>query len=209
MRKKTLCGIILFCLIFSLAFAGWDKKPEFRWQQFYRYDLRQHDHRSHTNRFSLAFNYKDKKDHPLFKFIPFFGFRRNIHCDLWERKELGAEIGKAIFPWFYIGEVIQHIWQKEDSRYYKLYEKRNYAESVSRMLFSRLLLNWRRLKLMGFILNEYTYDLGYGAGTRNEVAIGVIVPVGKNFETGVNWRHIDRIHYYDSDTVEAQANLVF
>ena len=199
----------MFFLFTSGAFAVWDKKPEFRWQQLYRYDLRQNNHQLYTNRLSLIFNYLDNQQKCLFKVMPFFEIRRNIDKDLWERKELGIEIGKDIFPWVYLGEGIQRSWRKEDYRYYRNYEKRDHTESETRLMFSRNLLPKKFLTLKGFILNEYTYDFDRGAGICNEVAIGLIAPLGKYIETGINWRHIDRIHYYDSDTFEASVTFIF
>ena len=210
MKIKILAGVGLFLLLFiAIVFAAWDKKPQFRWEQLYHYDLRQHNHQLFTNRVSLTFNYLDKEKAPLLKIAPFFEIRRNIDKDLWERKELGFEIGKDIFPWLYLGEAIQKGWMKEDDRYYANYEKRNYTESKTRLLLSHNLLPNKYIKLKGFILNEYTYDFDRDTSTRNEVAIGLIMPLGKYIETGINWRHIDRIHFYDSDTFEASVSLVF
>jgi len=211
MKIKTcvLITLVSSLLTFSLCFAGWDKKPQFRWMQLYHYDLRQADHELYTNRLSLVFNYLDKKKEPLFKLMPFFEIRRNIDKDLWERKEVGIEIGKDIIPGIYLAEAIQKGWMKEDYRHCGVYEKRNYTESETRLLLSCNLLSRKYIKLKGFILNEYTYDFDRGRGTRNEVAIGLIVPIGKYLDTAINWRHIDRIHYYDSDTFEAAVTLIF
>lgn len=206
---KILILAALFFLFTSGAFAVWDKRPEFRWQQLYRYDLRQKNHQLYTNRLSLIFNYLDNQQKSLFKVIPFFEIRRNIDKDLWGRKELGIEIGKDIFPWVYLGEEIQRSWRKEDYRYYGNYEKRDHTESETRLMFSHNLLPKKFVTLKGFILNEYTYDFDRGAGICNEVAIGLIAAVGKYIETGINWRHIDRIHYYDSDTFEGSVIFVF
>jgi len=207
-RKLILVAVFLL-LSAATASAGWGRRPQICLMQTYRYDLRQHNHQLYIDRLASVFVYKDKNNEELFKFEPFFEARRNIHKGFWERKELGAEIGKNIFRWLYIGEGIQGCWMKEDYRYYGDYEKRDYAESETRLLLSHDLFSCKCLKLKGFILNEYAYDFDRGAGTRNEVAIGFIIPIGKYIETGMNWRHIDRIHYYDSDTFEASLNLIF
>jgi len=208
MKKRTAVLASIFLFI-SCAFASWDKKPEFRWTQLYRYDLRQDNHRLYNNRLALAFSYLDSKGKALFKLTPFFEIKRNIGKDLWERKELGIEIGKDILPWLYVGEAIQQSWKKEDYRWYTNYEKEDSVESETRLMFCHNLLSNKYIKLKGFILDEYTYDFNEDRGIRNEVAIGVIAPIGKYIETGINWRHIDRIHYYDSDTFEASLTLVF
>lgn len=210
MKIKILIGAELFLLLFVFpAFAFLDKKPEFRFSQFYRYDLRQDNHQLYSNRLSLTFNYLGKQEKPLFKLTPFFEIRRNIDKDLWERKELGVEIGKDIFSRLYLGQALQQGWMKEDYRAYADYEKRDYIESETRVLLTHSLLSCKHLKLKGFILNEYSYDFDRGKGARNEIAIGLIIPLGKYIETEINWRHVDRIHYYDSDAFEASVTLVF
>ena len=200
-----------FLFIFSFAYAGWAQKPEFRLTHLYRYDLRQDFRSLYTDRVSIAFTYLDGQEKPLFKLMPFFEIRHNIKRDFCARKEAGIEIGKDIFSWFYLDDSIQKVWTKEDlsNLYYPVYEKRDYMESVTRLCFTHNILSGKNFKLKGFVLNEYTYDFDRGAGIRNEVAIGFVLPLSKYIETSINWRHIDRIHYYDSDTAEASLSLVF
>jgi hypothetical protein len=200
---------LLLLSFISAALAGWDKKPEFRWNQLYRYDPRHSNHQLYTNRISSAFVYRDTQEKALFKLEPFFEARRNLGKGLWERKLLGIEMGKDIFPWAYIAEAIQQSWIKEDYKYYANYEKESHPESITRLLFSKNLLSGGHIKLKGFVLDEYTFDFDQGSGICNEVAIGVIAPITKYVETTINWRHIDRIHYYDCDTLEASVTLVF
>jgi hypothetical protein len=210
MRAKMLACLALFLLFaISPAIAAWEKKPEFRWSQLYHYDTRETGHSLYTNRLSAMFTYLDKEEKPLFKLTPFLEIRRNIDKGLRERKELGVEIGKDVFPWLYLGDAIQETWIKEDYRTYTVYENKNHAESETRLMFSHSLIDKKNIKLKGFVLDEYTFDFYRGAGICNEVAIGVIMPVGKYIESGINWRHIDRIHHYDSDTCEAFITLVF
>jgi hypothetical protein len=196
-------------LFFAFSYAGWEKKPEFRWQQLYRYDLRQDGHQLYVNRLSLIFNYLDSANKSLVKIIPFFEIRHNIDRNVWERKELGIEVGKDIFPWFYLGEAIQKGWMREDYQWRLVYDTRSYNESETRLCLTHNLLSGNSLKLKGFVINEYTYDFDSGAGTRNELAAGLSMPLGKYVETELSWRHIDRIQYYDSDAIEASLILVF
>ena len=204
----TLTGLSLL-LFFAFSFAGWEKKPEFRWQQLYHYDLRQDNHQLYTNRLSLTFNYLDSQKKSLVKFIPFFEIRRNIDNNFWQRKELGIEVGRDIFSWLYLGEAIQKGWMKEDYQYCQFFEEKSYKESETRLCLTHNLISGKSIKLKGFAVNEYTYDFDKGAGVRNELALGLNMPVGKYVETELNWRHIDRIHFYDSDTLEASLTLIF
>jgi hypothetical protein len=208
MKRFILSALVLLLLV-PKAFAGWDKKPEFRWQQLYHRDTRQSGHQLYSNRFWATFNYLDKEGKSLFKLAPFFEMRRNIDQDLWERRKLGAELGKDITPWMYLGDAIQYDWMNEDYRYYTQYEKRDFAESETKLLFHHQLFSNKYITLNGFFLEQYTTELNDLSGKCNEVAIGLIVPVGKYLETCINWRHIDRIHYYDSDTFDVSATLIF
>ena len=210
--KKAPIFITLFLTLFlfvAQSFGATFSKPEFRLKELYHYELRRTNHKLYTNRFSLSVNYLNTKKITLFKITPFFELRRNIHKGLWERKEAGVEIDKDIFPWLYVGEAIQRGWMKEDYRYYGDYESRDYTESETRLCFAHNLISNKHIQLRGFILNEYTYDFDRGAGTRNEVAVGFVLPLNRHIETEINWRHIDRVHYYDSDTFEGALTLIF
>ncbi|MBM3246677.1 MAG: hypothetical protein FJZ13_05075 [Candidatus Omnitrophica bacterium] len=209
MRAKIIIGTSLF-LLFSAAvsFAGWER-PQARWTQLYRWDDRRDHNQLYINRLAVICDYLDAAEKSLFKITPYFEARRNIIDDIWVREELGVEIGKDIFPWFYLGEAVQKVWAKEDYHDYRDYKRNDCTESETRILFSHSLLPDRYFKLIGFALNEYTYEFDRGAGTRNEVAIGLTLPIGRFVETTVNWRHIDRIHYYDSDALEGSVTLIF
>ena len=199
-----------FLFIFSSAYAGWAQKPEFRLTYLYHCDLRQAMRNAYMVYISAAFSYLDDEGKTLLKLMPFLETRRNIRWDIWEKESLGIEIGKDIFSWLYFGEAIQQVWAKEDYHdwYIPLYVKRDYMESVTRLCFTHNLLSAKNFKLKGFVLNEFTYDFDRGAWLRNEVAIGIILPLSKYIETKVNWGHIKR-HNYDSDTVETSITLVF
>ena len=155
-------------------------------------------------------NFQDDEGKTLLKLMPFLETRRNIRWDIWEKESLGIEIGKDIFSWLYFGDSIQQVWAKEDYHdwYIPLYVKRDYMESVTRLCFTHNLLSVKNFKLKGFILDEFTFDFDRGAWLRNEVAIGIILPLSKYIEAKVNWGHIKR-HNYDSDTAEASLSLVF
>jgi hypothetical protein len=209
---KTKVSSLVFLIVFvcaSVSFAAWDKNPVLRFKQLYRYDTRHSSHRYVSERVSSVFKYLDRDNKPLFILTPFFQIRRNIAKSVGNREEIGTEIGKDIVPWFYIGESFQYVWLKEDYRYYNVYEKKNYAEGVTRLVLSHNLMKTRFITVNGFAFEEYTYDFNDGRAIRNEVVGGFTVPINKNAETEINWRHIDPIHYYDSDTVEASVTFIF
>ncbi|MCM8780597.1 MAG: hypothetical protein NC908_01555 [Candidatus Omnitrophica bacterium] len=208
--KTRISAIVLLILFFSVSdtCAAWMKKPELRWRQLYRYDLRQDNHKLYTNYISAGFSLGRNNEAP-FKIIPFFEARRNINRELWEAKVLGVEVGRDIFSWLYIGESFKWSWINEDRRNYAVYEKDDSALIQTRLILSHRLLSNRYINLKGFICEEHTFDFEKAGGILNEVSIGLINPVGKYIEIGINWRHIDRIHYYDSDTFEFSTSIVF
>jgi len=208
-RRTAYLTVFLVLQSFTGAYAGFEAKPEFRWLQYYRGDTRHEHDQLYASRVSAAFNYLNAQEKPLFKVIPFFEARRNFTSDLWERVELGAEAGKDVTPWLYVGEAVQYLWLHEQYLAYPSAKRRNSTESETRVVVSQYLLNKENFKLKGFFLNEFFYDFKKGAATRNEAAAGIIMPIGKHLEANVDWRHIDRIHDYDSDTVEAGATIIF
>lgn len=200
---------LAFILLFSVNAFAWDNRPQLRWQQYYRHDLRKDQGHLYANRFSAVFNFANKDSEQLFKLIAYMEARRNFDRSVWERNEIGLELGKDITGWLYLGQAIQRVWTKEDFREYRDIEERDDTESESKFMLSHLLVESKYISLKGFILDEYTYNFSDGRANRNEVAIGLIVPIANRIETGINWRHIDRIHYYDSDAVEAQMSMIF
>lgn len=191
----------------SETLRRWQKKPEFRLQQLYRYDMRNKGSDLYITRVSAAFDYLEASARILLRIMPFYEARRNLNDNIWERKEFGVEFGRDIFPWFYLGEAIQGVRLKDGD--HGNYHKRRTTESETRLLFSHNLVSIKSVKLKGYVLGEYTYDFDEGKGMRNEIAVGLIAPIGKYIETDINWRHIDRIHDWDADTLEASLTLVF
>lgn len=209
MFKKIIAAVILSSIWLTSSFASSGKNFELRWQQGYRYDLRRSDYQLYINRVSCVFTRNDKQDKELLKLEPFFEIRRNTDKGIWERKELGVEIGRGIFPWFYLAQGIQAVWLKENYLDYTSLKGRDSVESETRLLFTHNFFPNSRMKLKGFALDEYTYDFDMGAAVRNELALGLSVALNKHMETAINWRHIDLIHDYDADAVEASITLIF
>ena len=86
MRNKILILTALFLSLFksSPLFASWERKPIFRLEGLYRFDLREDNHSLYTNRISATFIYLDKENKALFKLKPFFYFRaiRRMRIDV-------------------------------------------------------------------------------------------------------------------------------
>ena len=214
MQIKILILSTLFLSLSFSALAYQAGKPQVRWKQLYRYDTRHEKHQLYVNRISGLFTYQDRQKKQLFKITPFFEARRNINKDVWEREELGLEVGRDICPWFYLGEAIQAVWLREDYRRsdhqnYNWHKERDSTESETRIVFRHKVFSIGGIELGGFLLGEYTYDFELGAGVRDEAALGFNLPLNKHIETEVSLRHIDRIHDFDSDVVEASLTVIF
>lgn len=71
------------------------------------------------------------------------------------------------------------------------------------------MLNSNGYKLTLELLEEYTYAAQEHKATRNEIGVNIIIPVFKHLALSCGWRHIDRIHSYDSDQIELSGILKF
>ena len=59
------------------------------------------------------------------------------------------------------------------------------------------------------IFEEYRFNIDEGEGARNDVGVGVEVPLTEIFKCYLGWRHADRIHSFDTDYVETKVTLSF
>jgi hypothetical protein len=59
------------------------------------------------------------------------------------------------------------------------------------------------------IFEEFRFNLDEGEGNRNDVGVGIDVPLTDIFSCYLGWRHADRIHSYDTDYVETKLTLSF
>jgi len=203
--------LLFFCfaLFFPCAFAGWSKNPLFSWTQLYRWDRHFNSNGIYSNCYAFAFIYLDGEERPLFKFKPFYEMRRNFDTNQWERREVGLEVGKDILSWLYLGESIHHAWRNEEVMSPNRYEKQNSLEAETRIVLSRNFITKDSFSLKGFVADEYTYVTDEGRSMRNEITAGMSALFGKHWEIGLNWRHIDRISYFDTDAFEVFATLSF
>jgi len=143
------------------------------------------------------------------KILPFFEYQSNFDTNTWWRKELGVEIGSAFFnDCLYIGSSFQHIWQKEENYPVELLDET--TECRMRLVVTPP-LKWGifrdRVKLR--IFDEYTYDFTRGQCTFNDVGVIFDCKVFDWLRVPVGWRHIDRVHDFDSDVLEFSVLFSF
>ena len=203
LSKYTTVVIILFFLFVSvsLVFADW-QKPQFKFIQSYREDVRGQVGDLFIERLSGTFSYYEDGD-LLFEVSPFFEKRfsvYNIENESWVKQKSGIELGTNLLPFFYFSESFQYTCFEDE---------KDTPEIETSLILSNRLMSLGNKELEWFAFGQHVLDLDEGKGVRNESGLGIIIPVLEFLEAKLNWRHIDRIHGYDSDTVELSFDCVF
>ena len=208
MKKIILIVLMISLLVIQIAFADW-QRPQLQYSNTFHFDIREDDKYFYGQNLTAIFSYRDTNDKDLIKISPFFEIRRNTDRDLWERKEIGVELGTELMKGIYFGQTLQETRYKEDFEYYQQIREENCLEAVSKFHLQYPLIENDKITLVGFILDEYTYSFDDEESIRNEINIGLGVPLLDWLETSINWCHIDRINHFDSDTFELSATLIF
>ena len=143
------------------------------------------------------------------KILPFFEYQHNLETGAWWRKESGVEVGASFFnDCFYYGASFQHAWQQEEN--YSVESLGETTEWESRFVISPP-IPWGifkdKVKLQLF--DEYTYDFTRGQGTFNEVGVILDWQICEGVGLPFGWRHIDRVHDFDSDMLEFSLAFSF
>jgi hypothetical protein len=211
--RKTAVSFIIIFLISLSAFAevdpalerkGWIKDSGFENRHTFRVSTRSDadDYDFYLNRLQAYLTWDVGSSEQKIKILPFFEYQHNFDSNTWWRRELGAEVGASFFnDIFYYGASFQHVWQQKEN--YIVQPLEETTEWESRFVITPPLKWWLfkdKLKLR--LINEYTYDFSRGQATFNEVAIVLDWELYKWLRMPVGWRHIDRVHDYDSDLLE-------
>lgn len=210
MRKVYFFIFVFLTCINTIAFAGWEK-PKVKFSNSYRYLIRE-KHSIYLERAELEFSYGRNGDKfSKVKIIPFIELRNNVQKEKMEHKEIGLEIGADVFDWLYIGESFQYTRYNYDWTNYLWHSRIKYAgEAETRLMFSFPICEIDEdRKIKAYLLDEFTYSFKLAEGTRNEAVLGLTIPIVKYIDIGLDWRHIDRIHDFDSDAIEAGLTLHF
>ena len=188
----------IFILVFILLLSKYSFASELKVSQNFRYDTRG-DEDYYITRVQLDSEYPLEKFNRKLKFSPFIEARYHLDWDKVYRAEVGIEAGVDIFDWFYFGESLQ---------FASLDPGKDRAEAETILVFSYpLKIDILKSKLYAF--EEHTFNLSAGQGTRNEVGGGISVKINDYIEALLGWRHVDRIHDFDSDQVETQITVTF
>lgn len=203
--------VLLVVSVFLISVPGFAEVVDvgFENQHTVRMAIRSDEDNFYLTRAKVIVDYNFAPLDRTIKIMPFFEYQSNFDTNTWWRKELGAEIGASFFDgWFYYGASFQHVWQKEENYPVELLEET--TEWESRFVFTPPLQWWifsDRLKLRVF--DEYTYDFTRGQGTFNEVGVVVDWKALEWLRLPIGWRHVDRIHAFDSDLLEFSVLFSF
>ena len=212
----VITGLGALCVLLTPLSLFADKKPallrrffpeekktwELKNYQTVRINTRNEKDHTYLTRLSLFCGYEPWDDmEAKLEIQPFAETRYLWDDEEWSRTETGLEAGLHFMKWVYVGESFQYAWLKgaEDT-----------PELETRLeLNIPFPLNSEGYTVTLVLIEEYTFALEPGKGTRNEVAANLIIPVYKHFDFLCGWRHVDRIHDFDSDQVELTGILKF
>lgn len=201
-------GIAFFS--YSLGFAGVYKLP-LRYSLNFNHDLRHSDENFYANRLEALLvkkvNSSPGKEFEI-KISPFVEARHSVERRKKERLSTGVEIGFNWRDFFYFGEQLRQVWRSEPVYNRGVIKDVDMLEALSIVSLSRQLIPGKDA-LKGYISGEYTYDFRLGRGTRVEAIAGVLIPLGKEARLNLDWRHRDRVHADDCDTLEAGISYNF
>lgn len=205
-RVRTTAALMLGIVFFSssLSFAGVYKFP-LRYSLTFNYDIRHPDEDFYANRLE-ALLVKKISSSPgkevTLEVMPFVEVRHNVERRKRERVSTGMELGFNWRDFFYLGEQLRHLWRSEPVYNRGVIKNINMFEALSIVTLSRQLIPGKDI-LKGYIRGEYTYDFRLGRGTRVESIAGLLIPLNRETQFNLDWRHRDRIHADDCDTFEA------
>ena len=216
MKDRPLSAFKTLTVVFSLLFLftsplppAWAVRPAVVLLQEIRANLREKGEISSEaiERLNLEFSAAGGG----WRVVPFFEARNNLDQGFWSRMESGVELGIRPFyrwmpplSWFYLGNSFHQAWVKPGN---------DHPEWEIRMVFD-IPLSWafRSRGLELYVLNEYTYDLDFGRGVRNEIGGGIKMPLRVcriPALLGLGWRHVDLIHEADEDQFEGTLRVKF
>ena len=186
-------------------------KPPLRYSVLFHGDTRHGDEHFHSHRLDAFFTTTMPfifKDEVTVKMIPFIELRYNTERQRRQRTMTGVEFGVDLTDFLYVAQQLRYSWYSEMLYEHDVFEHTDMPEGLTKITLSRQLLPDKEI-LKGYLSGEYTYDFKSGSGTRMDVIIGVIAALGKQWEANLGWRHDDRIHYFDCDSVEASVSYNF
>ncbi len=213
MKGRAVNAIAVFLASFFTALLSAQaavKRPAVRYSFLYDFDTRADKRDFYYHRVEVFFtrDFNAAFGHTVtLQAVPFYEYRYNVDHRKRERLTAGAEFGLEPVSFFYIGERFQYV-NRNERLHSHLFEHDTMTEGVTVLTLSHQLIPKKDI-VKGYVSVEQTYDFHAGRSTWTETLAGVLVAIGKSMDAKICWRHRDRIHYYDSDMVEAGLSYTF
>lgn len=209
MSEKICVLVAIFMLLLTRLAFGEILDKGFELHQTARVSTTDGDDNVYSSRIAGFVKGRCLVTEKIVKFTLFYEYQHELQNDTWWRKEVGAEIGASFFDQiFYYGASFQHVWQQPEA--YEVESLEETTEWESRFVITPP-INWGifkdKVKLRVF--DEYTYDFTRAQGTMNQVGAQIVWQFKESIKIPLGWRHIDRIHDFDSDTLEASVIFSF
>lgn len=207
--KKFLCVFIILFLFPSLAFC---KSFEFRNRNEYIHGLSSahKDEVQYANKLSLNWNFKLKRVNRTLRIAPYTEITCNFETDELNKTETGLEAEFEIIKYLNFHSAFQYATINKHHDYICTGEDKINFELLNGIIFSIPTPLKIAQQPIRFRASEtYIYDLDSHRGTRNEIEGGFFWRAHKHLDLGIEWRHIDHIHYTDVDEAVGVATLIF
>jgi hypothetical protein len=207
--KKLLCTLII---LFLFPFLAHSKSFELRSRSEYIHGVSsaREDEVQYANKLSFNWELKLKKINRTLRIAPYTEITYNFETDELSKTETGLEAEFEIVKHLNFHSAFQYATINKHHDYICTGEDKINFELLNGIIFSiptPLKIARRPIR---FRANEtYVYDLDSHRGTRNEVEGGFFWRAHKHLDLGIEWRHIDHIHYTDIDEAVGVATLIF
>lgn len=211
MNRRIISILLVSFSLFAVSSFAEVKDAGFENKHTLRVDVRNDDddYSLYLTRICGYVDYNFSLIERVIRFVPFFEYQANLDTNTWWRKEVGLEVGTDFFDGIlYCGASFQHVWQKEEN--YSVEKLEETTEWESRFVITPPIYWWifnDRVKLRLF--EEYTYDFTRGQGTFNEVGLILDWQVFEWLKVPIGFRHTDRVHDFDADTLELSVLFSF
>jgi len=145
------------------------------------------------------YNYQEVQ----FEVFPFFEARRHFELNRWYLNTIGANIRVTCFKYLSFDNGLQYSQTDVPDIYFKkvrLDKDRFEAKSALNLTVPL----WEIYGMAPYLsaTNEFFYDIEHGEPLRNEIGVGLRLPINKRIDIGFAWRHLDWVKDFDSDQVE-------
>lgn len=199
-KMKTFLCLFIFLLFVNSLFISpaycWDIKD----RNEYLLDVRGDDGDIILNRITFHNQLKS----PELEMTVFSEAQWNLDTSEWEKITMGAEIGKYVSKWLYLGQSLQ--FMSGEMLDYMAFKVDNISiDSTTKIAIGIPIIEDLCLSLF----EEYSINIEKGRDEYCETGIELNYDIRGHCSIGAGWRHTDRIHNFDSDYISSSITLNF